>query len=62
MKMLHLSAISLLLAAAPLRAEFLVLKVREKTAEQIWFWIAIVTALLILSTMRASRNKGGHRR
>jgi len=52
---------ALILAAAPqLRAEFLVLRIRETTAEQIWIWIAVFTALLVVLTMKSSRSKGGH--
>ena len=45
-----------------LRAEFLVLKIRETTAENIWHWIAASFALLVWFTLRASRNKGGQGR
>ena len=46
----------------PLRAEFLVLKIRETTADSIWHWIAALFAVLVFFTLRASRNKGGQGR
>ena len=45
-----------------LRAEFLVLKIRETTAESVWHWVAACFAALIFFTVRASRNKGGQGR
>jgi hypothetical protein len=45
-----------------LRAEFLVLKIRETTAENIWHWIITAVAVLIIFTLRASRSKGGQGR
>ena len=45
-----------------LRAEFLVLKIRESTAENVWHWIAASFALLVWFTLRASRNQGGQGR
>lgn len=52
-----------ILATAPsLRAEFLVLQVRENTARQIWILLAICTALLVVFTMKNSRSKGGQGR
>jgi hypothetical protein len=45
-----------------LRAEFLVLKIRETTAENVWHWIIAVFAAIIFLTLRASRNKGGQGR
>jgi hypothetical protein len=45
-----------------LRAEFLVLKIRETTAESIWHWMIAVFATLIFFTLRASRSKGGQGR
>jgi len=45
-----------------LRAEFLVLKICETTAESIWHWIAASFAAIIFFTLRASRNKGGQGR
>ena len=45
-----------------LHAEFLVLKIREATAENVWHWIAASFALLVWFTLRASRNKGGQGR
>ncbi len=45
-----------------LRAEFLVLKIRETTADSIWHWIVAAIAVLVFFTLRASRNKGGQNR
>ena len=45
-----------------LRAEFLVLKIRETTADSIWHWAIAVFAALLFFTLRASRNKGGQGR
>ena len=45
-----------------LRAEFLVLKIRETTAESIWHWMVAAFAAIIFFTLRASRNKGGQGR
>ena len=45
-----------------LRAEFLVLKIRETTAETVWHWIVAAFAVLVFFTLRASRNKGGQGR
>ena len=45
-----------------LRAEFLVLKIRETTADSVWHWIAACFAVLVFFTLRASRNKGGQGR
>lgn len=45
-----------------LRAEFLVLKIRETTAESIWHWLIAAIAALIFFTLRASRSKGGQGR
>lgn len=60
----RITATSLLLAATalPARAEFLVLKVRETTAERVWTWIVILAVLLVALTIRATRNKGGQGR
>jgi len=44
------------------RAEFLVLKIRETTAESVWHWIVAIFAAIIFFTLRASRNKGGQGR
>ena len=44
------------------RAEFLVLKIRETTAENVWHWIIAAIAVLVFFTLRASRNKGGQGR
>ena len=56
--------IAALLLAAPhsLRAEFLVLKIREATADNVWHWIFAAFAMVIFFTLRASRNKGGQGR
>ncbi len=59
---LILTSLAFFAIAPSLRAEFLVLKIRENTAEQIWIWIAALTALLIVFTMRNSRSKGGQGR
>ena len=45
-----------------LRAEFLVLKIRETTAESVWHWIAAAFVAIVFFTLRASRNKGGQGR
>ncbi len=45
-----------------LRAEFLVLKIPETTADSIWHWIVAAIAVLVFFTLRASRNKGGQNR
>ena len=44
------------------RAEFLVLKIPETTAESVWHWIVAAIAVLVFFTLRASRNKGGQNR
>ena len=44
------------------RAEFLVLKIPETTAESVWHWIVAAIAVLVFFTLRASRNKGGQGR
>ena len=44
------------------RAEFLVLKIRETTADNVWHWIFAAFAAIIFFTLRASRNKGGQGR
>lgn len=59
---LALTSLALFAIAPSLRAEFLVLKIRENTAEQIWIWIAVFTAMLVVFTMRNSRSKGGQGR
>lgn len=54
---------ALVLATAhSLHAEFLVLKIRETTAESVWHWVAALCAVLVFFTLRASRNKGGQGR
>lgn len=51
---------ALVLATAPaVRAEFLVLKIRENTAESIWHWTFALFAVIVFFTLRASRNRGG---
>jgi hypothetical protein len=45
-----------------LHAEFLMLKIRETTAESIWHWVAAIFGALIFFTLRASRNRGGQGR
>ena len=49
----------LLLLAPSLRAEFLVLSIRESTAESIWHWVAAFGAMVILFALKNSRSKGG---
>jgi hypothetical protein len=54
---------ALILAAThSARAEFLVLKIRETTAESIWHWMLVIFAAIIFFTLRASRSKGGQGR
>ena len=50
---------TLLLAAPSLRAEFLVLRINESTAESISHWLAAFGAILIVLTLKKSRSKGG---
>jgi hypothetical protein len=51
---------SLLLAfSSSLRAEFLVLRIRENTAESIWHWTMAVGAIVVVLTLVNSRSKGG---
>ena len=51
---------TILLALSPsLRAEFLVLRIRESTAENISHWIAAFCVLLVVLTLRKSCNKEG---
>ena len=52
---------SLLLAflAPSLRAEFLVLSIKESTAETISHWVAALGAMLIVLALKNSRSKGG---
>ncbi|MEQ1851214.1 MAG: hypothetical protein ABMA01_06445 [Chthoniobacteraceae bacterium] len=49
----------LLLAAPSLRAEFLVLRIGENTAERISHWVIAVAAVIVILTLKGSRNKGG---
>jgi len=44
------------------RAEFLVLKIRETTAESVWHWMLVAFAAIIFFTLRASRNREGRGR
>jgi hypothetical protein len=54
------STVLLLAALAPsVHAEFLVVSIRESTAENIWRWVAAFSALLVLATLRNSQSKGG---
>lgn len=55
----------ILATAQPVRAEFLVLKIRETTADNIWLWAAAICCAVVFFTLRAStdrRNKGGRSR
>ena len=65
MKTSHRIAFTLALiltTAHALRADFLELKIREATAEHVWNWVFALFALIIVLTLRASRNKGGQGR
>ena len=53
-----IALISLLLAPS-LRAEFLVLSIKESTAESISHWVAAFGAALIVLALKNSRSKGG---
>ena len=55
--------LALMLAGThPLRAEFLELRIRETTAENVWLWVFAIFAAVIFFTLRASRSKGGQGR
>ena len=54
-----LTSTLLLLLAPSLRAEFLVVGIRESTAESISHWIAALGATAIFFALRNSRSKGG---
>ena len=43
-------------------ADFLELKIREATAEHVWNWVFALFVLIIVLTLRASRNQGGQGR
>ena len=54
---------TLVLATAhSLRADFLELKIRESTAENVWHWVFAFTVMIVIFTLRASRSKGGQGR
>ena len=54
---------ALVLATAhSLRADFLELRIRETTAENVWHWVLAFAAVIVFFTLRASRNKGGQGR
>jgi hypothetical protein len=57
-----LTLAAILATTHSLHAEFLVLRIRETTAESIWHWVAALFAMLVFFTLRASRNKGGQGR
>jgi hypothetical protein len=62
MKRIHSLIITcaLFFAMAPsLRAEFLVLSIGENTAEQIRHLALAAAALVVILTLRSSRNTGG---
>ena len=62
MKLIHRIALTALLLAAlapSVRAEFLVLSIRESTAESIWQWVVAFSVVLVLVTLNNSRSKGG---
>jgi len=51
---------ALLITLSPLaHAGFLVLNVRERTAENIWHLILVIAAVLVVTTLNKSRSKGG---
>ena len=54
-----LTSTLLLLPVPSLRAEFLVLSIRESTAESISHWVAAFAAIVILFALKNSRSKGG---
>ncbi len=55
--------LALVLATAPsLRADFLELRIRETTAENVWNWVFAIFAVIVFFTLRASRSKGGQGR
>jgi len=59
---LALTSLAILATVPSLRAEFLVLRIRETTADQIWLWIAVFTVLFVVFTMKNSYSKGGRGR
>ncbi len=62
MKLIHRTAITALLLAAlapSVRADFLVVSIRESTAESLWHWVFAAAALLVLAALNGSRSKGG---
>ena len=62
MKLIHRIAIAALLLAAlapSVRAEFLVVGIRESTAENLWHWVLALSAVVVLITLNNSRSKGG---
>jgi len=62
MKLIHRIALTVLLLAAlapSVRAEFLVVSIRESTAENLWHWVLALSAVLVLVTLNKSRSKGG---
>ena len=62
MKLFHRITITALLLAAlapSVRADFLVVSIRESTAENLWHWVVAASAVLVLVTLNKSRSKGG---
>jgi hypothetical protein len=53
------TALLLAVLAPSLRAEFLVVGIRESTAENIRNWLLAFSGLLVLVTLNKSRCKGG---
>lgn len=56
---INLACALLFLATPSLRAEFLVLRIGENTAERISQWVITVAAVVVFLTLKGSRNKGG---
>ena len=59
MKRITSIALTSLLLAPSLHAEFLVLSIKESTAESISHWVAAFGAMLIVLALKNSRSKGG---
>lgn len=54
-----LTSFLLIVLAPSLRADFLVLSIKESTAESISHWAAAFGVMLIVFALKNSRNKGG---
>jgi hypothetical protein len=54
-----LTGIILAAMSAPVRAEFLVIRIGENAVEQAGRWAIALFVLVVILTLRGSRNKGG---